>query len=315
VYDPRRALPESEQGKVPDREVPVVVAKDPPTYRDLPLDVAHGPYPVVFFVHGTTSFREASYTLTAHWASHGFVVVAADHPGMNLSDFLKASSCNQKTTGAQDVERDVDEEIAALSDPAGDIAFLRGHVDMQRIALSGHSQGAWLTAKMSSKPNVQLVMPLATTTGTSLSPTLKSTFILAGVDDTVIPYALGGMGIANLLSPGSDEAAFAASPGKPQAIKRLVGVKGAGHLLMTDLCRTNADGKNSIQLAQQYGVCGITIQPAIFDCNKIDVDRGLTIVGDATTAALEETLHCQDRAQRIKDLPKRYPEVTDYREQ
>jgi predicted esterase len=313
AYDPRDALPENDKRKIPVKESPTNMLSNPRSYRDLPIDGEHGPYPAVFFIHGTTSFGQASYSLMSHWASHGFIVVAADHPGLSLADNLRLG-CLAPQSGPQDLHRDINEEIAALTTPTGDLAFLAGRVDMSRIGIGGHSQGAWTAATMTNRPNVQIVLPLATTTGTTPSPSLKSTFILSATTDTVIPYREGGFGIANLLSLGTDEGAYNRSPGPPSAKKRLVGVAGAGHLLMTDLCRRNAENQTSVAVLQEYGICGVTIQPGIFDCNTIDIDRGLTIVADATTAALEETLHCADRAERISALRTRYREVVDLRE-
>ena len=42
----------------------------------------------VVFVHGTASFRTQSLTQMTHWASRGFVVLAADHPKIRLKDLL-----------------------------------------------------------------------------------------------------------------------------------------------------------------------------------------------------------------------------------
>jgi hypothetical protein len=53
-YDMREFLPEAERKKIPDADATIVKAK---TFRDLPLDAAHGPYPVMIFVHGTARHR------------------------------------------------------------------------------------------------------------------------------------------------------------------------------------------------------------------------------------------------------------------
>lgn len=83
----RRAsdLPDSEQGKIPDDDAPRIVGE---AYRDLPIDADFGPYPVIVFVHGTAGYRYTSLPQMTHWASRGFVVLAADHPGLNLQDLL-----------------------------------------------------------------------------------------------------------------------------------------------------------------------------------------------------------------------------------
>ncbi|MFT3776599.1 MAG: hypothetical protein QM820_65505 [Minicystis sp.] len=88
-YDVRKQLPDADQAKIPDSDNPW---QDCNCYRDLPLDGAHGPYPPVLFVHGTAGFRTQSLTFMTHWASRGFVVLAADHPGMMLKDILRCCS-------------------------------------------------------------------------------------------------------------------------------------------------------------------------------------------------------------------------------
>ena len=47
-------------------------------------------FPVIVFVHGTAGWRSQSLSLVSHWASRGFVVVAADYPGICLHDLLDA---------------------------------------------------------------------------------------------------------------------------------------------------------------------------------------------------------------------------------
>mgnify|MGYP001446614435 CR=1 FL=1 len=76
--DIRYALPESEREKVGDDVRP---HQSCDCYSDLPVDQEHGPYPLILFVHGTASWRTQSLSLMEHWASRGFVVASADHPG------------------------------------------------------------------------------------------------------------------------------------------------------------------------------------------------------------------------------------------
>src|SRR5579862_2319099 len=93
TYDIRKELPAAEASKIPDVDNPVQRCD---CARDLPIDAAHGPYPIVLFVHGTAAFRTQSLPIVTHWASRGFVVVAADHPGLDLGDFI-GGLCNEPT--------------------------------------------------------------------------------------------------------------------------------------------------------------------------------------------------------------------------
>jgi pimeloyl-ACP methyl ester carboxylesterase len=206
-FDLRTFLPMGEQSKVSDAEATII---DQQTYADLPLDDEHGPYPVVIFVHGTASFRVGSFTTQALWASRGFVVVAADHPGLYLGDYLGSSCGNIVPT--EDLSADVDAEITALTTPTGDLAFLASHIDMQRLALAGHSAGAYAVAQYSTKPGVQMVIPLSGTRAVARSSTLKSVLYVSGIDDTVLPYSPGRTGVGTILYPGNGTDAYTASP-------------------------------------------------------------------------------------------------------
>jgi predicted esterase len=289
-------------------------------YRDLAVDVAHGPYPVVIFIHGTASMRAASITTNTHWASRGFIVLAADYPGLGLLDQLN-SACGYPETGAQDVEGDVQAQIGALSSASGDYAFLKGHVDLTRLALAGHSQGACMSATLSTTANVRVVIPISGSTQVSPAPDLKSIMWIAGMDDTVIGYTDSLIGNivcpANPLPASSDTGAYDASPGPPEVTKRLAGIRGGGHLSVTDLCQINSLGHTDLEQMHMDGICGVDTAviiglPALFDCGTLDWKKSVDAVNYVSTAALEETLQCRDRAAQFRDLQKNVPELGDY---
>ncbi|HMI86480.1 MAG TPA: hypothetical protein VK550_20445, partial [Polyangiaceae bacterium] len=117
-YDIRAWIPERERSKVPDANSPAIKPIGGNLFRDLPIDGGHGPYPIVVYIHGTSSFRMASLSTMAHWASRGFVVVSADYPGMFLYDMLAGTlACVLPTTGTQDVPGDVATQMLALATP------------------------------------------------------------------------------------------------------------------------------------------------------------------------------------------------------
>jgi hypothetical protein len=248
------------------------------------------------------------------WASRGFVVVAADHPGLYLGDYL-GSSCG-KGGMAEDLSGDVDAEITALTGATADLAFLSGKIDMKRLALAGHSAGAYAVAQYSTKPGVQMIIPLSGTRAVARSSTLKSVLYVSGISDSVLPYRPGGTGVGSILYPGNGTDAYNASPGPPDVKKRIVGITGGGHLVPTDLCQVGPNGKSDLETAASHNVCGAAgLQGlGLADCGMIDHVKGTAIVNDITTGALEETLQCQDRAAAITALKTRHPEVGDFHE-
>ena len=309
-YDLRDWLPASQRTRVPDREASMVGAG---TFRDLPIDAAHGPYPVVILVHGTGAFRVASWPTQAHWASRGFVVVAADHPNLYLTDTMEGG-CGVLGQPALDLKGDVESEIALLTSAAAPLDFLKGRIDMTRLALAGHSAGAYNIAQFSTMAGVQVIIPLAGTRRVTASTTLKSIVFVSGASDTVLPYASGG-GSGSLLYPGTTLSAYMASPGPPGVKKRVLAITGGGHLAVTDLCQDNVDGNNPLEVAQNNGVCGLGILPTLFDCGTVDRVKGLNVVNDVTAGVLEETLHCHDRAAVISAIKTRHTGlVQDFQE-
>ena len=292
-------------------------------YRGLPIDAAHGPYPVIINIHGTASFRVANISMLTQWASRGFVVLSADYPGLDLHDMLASTiDCNLPTSGSQDVPTDVTTQITALTSPTGPLAFLAGHIDVSRLGITGHSQGACITATLSTDPHVQVVVPMAGSVGVATSSTLKGITFIAGIDDKVITYnsALGSIGNVvctqgNLQQ--SDTGAYTASPGPPAVKKRLVGITGGGHLSVTDLCTLNSAGVDAAHEAINDGVCGVGDAviiglAALDDCGTVDMDTGIHDTNYASTAAFEEVLMCTDRSAAFANLQQNLPTIGDY---
>ena len=295
TYDLTAWLPPGQASKIPPADNSLQKCN---CYRDLPIDASHGPYPGVIFIHGTGSFRTASLSTMTQWASRGFVVVAADHFGLYLTDFLAGASLGlcMGSGVLQDLGRDVDAIIAGLTMKSGDFAFLGSSADMTRIGISGHSQGAWNAGNFSTKPNVQVDMPIATNAAVAASSTLKSSLIVSGMADTVLAYS-------------GDQSGYAGSP----APKRLVGITGADHINVTDLCwETNPNGKRAIEVATAAGVCGAAFLSALAKCGTVDAKVAINIVNAVTTAALEETLLCVDRKAFFSGPQMRYPQIGDF---
>jgi hypothetical protein len=268
----------------------------------------------VILVHGTASFRLGSFSTQAHWASRGFVVMAADHPGLFLADYLGRNGCNLDVP-REDLNDDVDSELAVLTNPSGELAFLAGRVDTSRVGLAGHSAGAVAVAGFSNKPGVQIVLPLAGVSAVRAAPALKSVLFVGGEADAVLSYKPPANGIGRIQFPGTQTEAYEASPGA-SVTKRIVGIRGGGHLVVTDLCRKNARNQSDLQVAEANGVCGTALLNALglADCGTVERAAGTEIVDYATTAALEETLLCQDRGQVFSQLKQRYSLVDDFRQ-
>lgn len=312
-YDLRAWLPVEDRNKVPAANSPLVGPIGGHLYRDVPIDAAHGPYPVVIFIHGTASMRIASGTVNTHWASRGFVVLAADYPFLGLADKLNEACGRPYPT--QDIPGDVNAQLDALKAASGDLAFLKGRVDLQRLGVSGHSQGGCVSAELTSIPNVQIAIPLSGSMPNS-NASLKSLIYISGLSDQVIGYDAPLIG-NTVCSPGASSSKGAYQDSVVMGPKRLVGITGGGHLVPTDLCQDNAQGRNAIEEAKADGVCGIDNAvfiglPALFDCGTIQLKAGLDAVIYPSTAALEETLHCKDRKKAFDDMKTKVPQIGEF---
>ncbi len=294
IYDLRAWLPPSQQSRIPDADNPWQICE---CARGLPLDEAHGPYPVVAFVHGTAAFRTQSLSTLTHWASRGFVVVSADHPGLFLGDLL-ALACPDDASGARDLEGDVAAVLGALSAPSGELAFLRDHIDVARVGLAGHSAGG-AVAGMTAMAGVRVVIGLSSGNAAMSSATLESSLFVAARQDRVVQYDRTLM-------------AFGASPSP----RRFLGIEGSGHLAPSDLCDlTNADGQNLVEVATEHGICGASFGGALYDCEDTHVAPPLAraAVDAISTAVLEEALHCRDRDAAIAAIETRLAVVHELR--
>ncbi|MCB9563949.1 MAG: hypothetical protein H6708_26430 [Kofleriaceae bacterium] len=293
-YDIRQALSPSLRDDIPDDDNPWQACD---CYRDLPLDDGHGPYPVIVFVHGTAAFRHQSVTQMTHWASRGFVVVAADHPGLMLGDFL-AMLCPDDPSGAQDLSGDLDALLAALAAPAGDVGFLAGRVDASRVAVVGHSAGGGAAAAAAGKPGVRVVIPLAANAATQQAGDLEQVLYMGGMADGIARWD----NVQNVYQQS-------ATP------RRLVGIANAGHLVFSDLCETrNAQGQNLLEVADEHQLCGAQFASFLFDCEPtyLDAATGWDIVDAATSTVLETTLQCRDDLPDLAGIAATYPDVGAY---
>lgn len=103
---------------------------------------AAGQWPVVVFSHCSGCFASSSSYLAERLASHGFVVLAPDHPPNTMFDGaaqvgLSADMLNTRTADIRAVL-----DIASESPPDRLPALLRGHLDGTRMGIFGHSFGA-----------------------------------------------------------------------------------------------------------------------------------------------------------------------------
>lgn len=295
IYDLREQLPTAERARITDADAPLQPCD---CYRDVPADLAHGSYPVVMFLHGHGSFRTQSLPQLLHWASRGFVVIAADHPGERLADVLQKDCTGQVTE--PDVRGDVETILAALRQRHRGFAFLGRRLDASRVAIAGHSMGGMALASFGDL--AQVLIPMAAK-GTAPGDELESTLVLGGTADALVPYAR------------YQRRGYATSPSP----KRLVGLANAGHFAFSTACTiANSSGEGLGKILDEAGVCGASVLIEVLrECDQdlLPAPEAWEIIDLTTAAVIEETLACdEDIGEVFETLQSEHSAVAEVRE-
>ncbi len=184
------------------------------------VPVAAGSFPVVLFSHGYGGYPEQSTFLTAHLATWGMIVVAADQRSRDLSAVFAghASQVEPKT--------DVSEQLAALAyvkkldSTEGSLFF--GRVDSAEVASLGHSAGGGTAVLLAAAdPAIRGWIALAGVPVTPPSTPVPSLMISGSLDKTV-PTSM----VRKFYNSLSGQ-------------KTLLVIDGYGHNVFDDICTIN----------------------------------------------------------------------------
>jgi predicted dienelactone hydrolase len=131
------------------------VWRDSARNRDLPvllrLPEGPGPAPVVLVSHGLGGSREGLGYLGRALAGAGFAVVHLQHPGTDDSLWRNGGDSRLAMAAAvTDAGRALDRilDVVFVLDSLPRRTELASGLDLSRIAIAGHSYGAWLTQTM-----------------------------------------------------------------------------------------------------------------------------------------------------------------------
>ena len=135
------------------------------SYENIPADTSAGPYPILIFSHGWNGFRQQSTFLMQELASHGYIVVAMEHPyGSRMTVFPDGSIIPNNPAALPKDKPTVEYETAArilVNQWAGDIGYTLdylsqpGNIDpasqitdliaFDKVGVFGHSTGGGAT--------------------------------------------------------------------------------------------------------------------------------------------------------------------------
>jgi alpha-beta hydrolase superfamily lysophospholipase len=259
-----------------------------PTLRDVPV-AQGGPYPLVLFVHGSSSGRLLYTFLTIALAQAGYVVAAADFP-LTALDTPGGPSDLNVSAEVGDLAFLCDQLKAASLDSTD---ILRGAVDGLGYAVVGHSTGGAVAelaafagddAAITHDPRVRAAVPLSGD-ACMFDPGFFKTravpiFAIGASDDLFVRFANSGQWVFDNTS----------------APHLLVNLVGGQHLHFTDLGFLDADlgpvptGPTSplAVTLQAYGDAGacLPVPPPGADA-PISIDTQHALVIQLVTAYLD----------------------------
>jgi dienelactone hydrolase len=211
---------------------------NPPFVSDAYWQVApstEGPFPLVVFAHGASSYRNQSAFLTAHLASWGFVVASVDYLERGLPSFLGPTP--DPPIGEVELTRSV---VTLLTDEnQREGALLEGKVATDRIAITGHSAGGGTSIRFANEPDVITYIPLSAGISSERPTELadKPSLWLTGTTDGIV-------------APERTIDAYNAAPSPA----RLVLIEDMGHLGPSDICTIGDSGGGVIAIALEAGL-------------------------------------------------------------
>lgn len=122
--------------------VPGLTYQSPNAISTDPDNIADGQFPLVVYSHGLGGQRWISSAYTEALASHGYIVISADHEGTTIIDVALGQQPNDENVLARPIA--VSAIIDAALDPTEqDLEDFHDSIDQERIAVTGHSLGGF----------------------------------------------------------------------------------------------------------------------------------------------------------------------------
>ncbi len=268
------------------------------------VPVAPGRYPLVVFSHGYAGFRDQSTFLTAFLASWGFVVAAPDHYSRDLTEVLGGpTAATEKTTDVEDLEATI--ALMGTQDHAATSPF-HGHIDTAKVGAVGHSAGgAAVEALAATDPKVATFVGLAGATVGAFGQTQKGSA-------SIVPRQPG-----LLMSGTSDQvvktSSIVAAYGHLHSPKRLILIRGAGHLVFADLCEVGSGQGGLLAIAAALKVpIPASLKPLATDgCTAPDLSppTAWPVIRQAVTAQFRSVFGFDHSTKGLAGLAAAYPAI------
>ncbi|NNE18891.1 MAG: hypothetical protein HKN10_10490 [Myxococcales bacterium] len=201
-------------------------------YRD--ARASGGPFPLVIFAHGSSSYRNQSTFMTTHLASWGFVVASVDYLERGLRRQIDLDGSLTPEPELDDVVLTRMVVMLLADENSRNGSLLQGRVSTDQIAITGHSAGGGTAIRFGGEPDVITYIPLSAGISSDsmlMLPDRPSLWIAGAIDAIVKPERTAN--------------AFAAA----NAPARHVVIDAMGHLGPSDICAIGENGGGVIQIA------------------------------------------------------------------
>jgi predicted dienelactone hydrolase len=268
------------------------------------VQVAPGRYPLVVFSHGFAGFRDQSTFLTARLASWGFVVAAPDHFSRDLTEVLGGpTAATTKTTDVQDLKATI--ALMAAQNASSSSPF-HGHVDTTLVGAVGHyAGGAAVEALAATDPQITTFVGLAGATVGSFAQT-------ASGPDSIVPHQPGLL-MSGTLDHVVSTTSMIRAYGRLRSPKRLILIRGAGHLVFADICEIGSSkgGLLAVAAAIHVSVPASLVPLATDGCKAPDLSppKAWPPIRQAVTAQLRHAFGFDVSAAGLRGLVTAYPGI------
>ncbi len=221
--------------------------------------IADGPHPLVLWSHGRSGTRFAYALLCEALAARGFVVIAPEHAGDALADWLLGTQVDDDTNETNRVA-DARFVLDSLFAGRGALHNIATHVDADRIAAAGHSYGGFTT--------------LALTGGEHADERVRAVAALQSYTRSLPKTVFESIKIPTLLITGSKDATCPPSTDAERAWAKL----GAEPAWRVDIERAGHQGCSDVGLY-------LELAPQVSDLPDIVKDYVESMAADVTGTA------------------------------
>jgi predicted dienelactone hydrolase len=189
--------------------------------------IAPGRHPLVLWSHGRTATRTTYALLCEALAGRGFIVIAPEHAGDSLVDWMIGAAVDDPTNEANRVA-DAHFVLDTVVDAGGSLGTIAAHVDHDRIAAAGHSYGGFTALSVAS--------------GTNAHPRVRAVAGLQAFTRSMPKQVFASIGVPTLLAVAARDATTPPATDADRAWAKLAAVPAwrfdvarAGHQACSDV--------------------------------------------------------------------------------